>query len=73
VRVERLHSEELHALYSLPNIILAVKSGRMRWSGHVAGLREGKGAYRVLVGRPEGKRPLGRPMYTWEDNIKEDL
>jgi hypothetical protein len=67
VRGERLHSDELPALYSLPNIIWVVKSGRMRWSGHVARLRGRRG------GGPEGKRQLGRPMYTWENNIKPDL
>jgi hypothetical protein len=58
---------------SSPNIVTVVKSRRMRWAGHVARLGEGRGAYRVLVGRPEGKRLLGRPRRRWEDNIKMDL
>jgi hypothetical protein len=50
-----------------------IKSRRMRWAGHVACMGEGRGVYRVLIGRPEGKRPLGRPRHSWEDNIKMDL
>jgi hypothetical protein len=69
----RLHNEELNDLYSTPNIIRVIKSRRMRWAGHVARMSEGRGAYRVLVGRPEGRRPLGRPRRRWEDNIKMDL
>jgi hypothetical protein len=57
----RLHNEEHYDLYCSPNIILVIKSRRMRWTGHVAGKRERKDAYRVLVGKPEGKRSLGRP------------
>jgi hypothetical protein len=57
----------------LPNIVRVIKSRRMRWAGQVACMGEGRGAYRVLVGRPEGKRPLGRPRRRWEDNIKMDL
>jgi hypothetical protein len=68
-----LHNEELSDLYSLPNIVRVVKSRRMRWAGHVAVMREGRGLHRVLVGKPEGKRPLGRPRRRWEDNIKMDL
>jgi hypothetical protein len=60
-------------LYSSPNIIWVIKSRRMRWEGHVACMGEGRGAYRILVGRPEGWRPLGRPRHRWEDNIKMDL
>ena len=60
-------------MYCLPNIVLVVKSRRMRWAGHVARMGEGRGVYRVLVGRPEGKRPLGRPRRRWEDNIKMNL
>ena len=60
-------------LYSLPNILWVVKSRRMRWAGHVARMGEGRGVHRVLVGKPEGKRPLGRPRRRWEDNIKMDL
>jgi len=66
----KLHNEELRDLYSLPNILRVVKSRRMRWSGHVARMGEGRGVHRVLVGKPEGKRPLGRPRHRWEDNIK---
>jgi hypothetical protein len=69
----RLHSGELHNLYSSPDIIRQIKSRRMRWAGHVARMGEGKNVYRVLVGKPEGKRPLGRPMRRWEDDIKMDL
>ena len=57
----RLHNKELSDLYPLPNIVRVVKSRRMRWAGHVARMREGRGMHRVLVGKPEGKRPLGRP------------
>jgi len=69
----KLHNEELRDLYSLPNIVRMVKSRRMRWAGHVARMGEGRGVHRVLVGKPEGKRPLGRPRRRWEDNIKMDL
>jgi hypothetical protein len=69
----KLHSDELHDLYSSPNIVRVIKSRRMRWVGYVACMGEGRGAYRVLVGRPESKRPLGRPRCRWEDNIKMDL
>ena len=57
----KLHIEELNDLYSLPNIVLVVKSRRMRWAGHVARMEEDRGVHRVLVGKPEGKRPLGSP------------
>jgi hypothetical protein len=69
----KLHNNELHNLYSLPNIVRVIKSRRMRWAGHVARMGEGTGIYRVLVGRPECRRPLGRPRRRWEDNIKMDL
>jgi hypothetical protein len=69
----RLHNKELYALYSLPNIIPVIKSRRLRWAGHVARMGERRGAYRALVGRPEGRRPLERPRRRWEDNIKIDL
>jgi hypothetical protein len=69
----RLHSEELNGLYSSPYIIRVIKSRRMRWTGHVARMGQKRGAYRILVGRPEGRRPLGRPSRRWEDNIKMDL
>jgi hypothetical protein len=69
----RLHNKELDDLYSSPNIIRVIKSRRMKWAGHVAHMGEGRGAYRILVGRPEGRRPLGRPWCRWEDNIKMNL
>ena len=69
----KLHNEELRYLYSLPNIVRVVKSRRMRWVGHVAPMGEGRGVHRFLVGKPEGKRPLGRPRRKWEDNIKVNL
>jgi hypothetical protein len=69
----QLHNDELHSLYSSPNIVRVIKSRRMRWAGHVACMEEGRGVYRVLVGRPEGKRPLGRRRRRWQDNIKLDL
>jgi len=69
----KLHNEELSDLYSLPNIVWVVKSRRMRWAGHVARIGEGGGVHRLLVGKPEEKRPLGRPRRRWEDNIKMDL
>jgi hypothetical protein len=69
----KLHNDELHSLYSSPNIVRVITSRRMRWVGHVARMGEGRDVYRVLVGRPEGKRPLGRPRRRWEDNIKMDL
>jgi hypothetical protein len=69
----RLHNEELHALYSSQNIIRVIKSRRLRWAGHVARMGERKGAYRSLVGKPEGRRPLGTPRRRREDNIKMDL
>jgi hypothetical protein len=69
----KLHNDELHSLYSSPNIVRVIKSRRMRWAGHGAHVGEGRGVYRVLVGRPKGKRPLGRHRRRWEDNIKMDL
>ena len=69
----RLHNEELNDLYSSPNIVRVIKSRRMRWAGHVARMGEERGAYRVLVGKLEGKRPLGRPRRRWVDNIGMDL
>jgi hypothetical protein len=68
-----LHNDELHDLYSSPNIVRVIKSRKVRLAGHVARMEEGRGAYRVLVGRPECKRPLGRSRRRWEDNIKMDL
>jgi hypothetical protein len=69
----KLHNEELHCLYSSPSIVRVIKARRMRWAGHVACIGEVRGAYNILVGRPEGRRPLGRRRHRWEDNIKMDL
>jgi len=69
----RLHNEELNDLYPSPNIVRVIKSRRMRWAGHVARMGEERGVYRVLVGKPEGKRPLGRLRRRWVDNIRLDL
>jgi hypothetical protein len=69
----KLHNEELHNLYSSPSIIRMVKSSRMRWVGYVAQMGEKRNAYKILVGKPEGKRPLGRPRRKWLYNIKVDL
>jgi hypothetical protein len=65
----KLHNKELNYLYSSMNIVQVVKLRRMIWAGHVACMEEWRGVYRVLVGKPEGKRPLGRPRHTWKDNI----
>ena len=69
----RLHNEELNDLYSSPNSVRVIKSRRMRWAGHVARMGEERGLYRVLVGKPEGRRSLGRPRLRWVDNIRMDL
>jgi hypothetical protein len=69
----KLHNEEHHNLYSSPDIIMQVKSRRMRWAGHVARMGEEKKVYKVLVGKPEGKRPLERPRHRWEDEVRMDL
>jgi hypothetical protein len=69
----KLHSEELHNLYSSPDIIRQVKSRRMRWAGYVARMGEEIKVYKFLVGKPEGKRPLGRPRHRWENGITMDL
>jgi hypothetical protein len=69
----RLHNKKVYALYSSPNIIRVTKSRRLRWAGHVARMGEGRGAYRVLGEKPQGRRPLGRPRRRWENNIKIDL
>jgi hypothetical protein len=69
----KLHNEELHNLYFSPGIIRIIKSRRLRWAGHVARMGEERNVYRLLVGKPEGKRPLGRPTRRWIDNIKKDL
>jgi hypothetical protein len=69
----QLHNEELRDLYSSPGIIRIIKSRRMRWADHVARMGEKRNAYRLLVGKPEGKRPLGRPRHRWLDNIRMDV
>jgi hypothetical protein len=69
----KLHNEELHNLYSSPDIIRQVKSRQMRWAGHVARMGEERKMYKVLVGKPEGKRSLGRPRRRREDEIRMDL
>jgi hypothetical protein len=69
----KLHIGELHDLYSSPNTISQIKSRRMTWAGYVAHMGEGRNVYRVLVGKPKGKRPLERPRHRWEDGIKLDL
>jgi hypothetical protein len=71
--LRKLHSEELHNLYSSPDIIRQIKSRRMRWAEHMARVEEERQVYKVLVGKPEGKRPLGRPRRRWEDGIRMDL
>jgi len=70
---KRLLNEELNDLYSSSNIVRVIKSRRMKWMGHVACNGERRGVYRILMGKPEVKRPLGRPRRRWEDNIKIDL
>jgi len=69
----KLHNEELNDLYFSLNIVRVIKSRKMRWAGHVTRMGESRGVYRVLVGKPKGNRPLGRPKSRWEDNIKIDL
>ena len=69
----KLHNKELNDLYPLPNIVRVVKSRRMRWAGHMAHMGKDRGVHRVLVGKPGGKRTLGRSRRRWEDNIKMDL
>jgi hypothetical protein len=69
----KLHNEKLNDLYSSPSIIRITKSRRMRWAGHVAPMGEKRNAYRLLVGKPGGRRPLGRPRRRWLDNIRMDL
>jgi hypothetical protein len=69
----KLHNDELHNLYSSPNIVRVIKSRRMRWAGHVTRMEERRSVYRVLVRRPERKRPLGIPRRGWQDNINLDL
>jgi hypothetical protein len=69
----KLLSGELHNLYSSPDIIMKIKARRMRWAGHVARMGEGRNLYKVLMEKPEGKRPLGRPKRRWKDGIRMDL
>jgi hypothetical protein len=69
----KLHNDELHSLYSSQNVVRMIKSRKMRFAGHVARMGEGRGVYRILGWRPEGKRPLGRPRRRWENNSKLDL
>jgi hypothetical protein len=69
----KLHNEELNGPYSLPKIVPVKKSRRLSWAGHVARMGEGRCVYRVLVGKPEGKRQLGRPGRRWDDNVRMDL
>ena len=69
----KLHNEELNDLYASPNIVQVIKSRRMKLEGHVARMGQGRGVHRVLVGKPEVKRPFGRPRRRWENNIKMDL
>jgi hypothetical protein len=71
--LQKFHNEELHNLYSSPDIIRQVKSRRMRWARHVASMGEDRKVHKVLVGKPEGKRQLGRPRRMWEDGIRMDL
>ena len=66
----RLHNEELHSLYRSPNIVRVIKSRRLRWAGHVARTEEDRSAFKILTGKPTGKRLLGRPWRRWEDNIR---
>ena len=69
----RLHNEELHSLYRSPNMIRVIKSRRLRWAGHVARMEEGRSAFKILTGKPTGKRSLGRLRRRWEVNIRMDL
>jgi hypothetical protein len=69
----KLYNGELHGLYSSPGIVRVIKARRVRWAGHVARMGEVRGAYNILVGKPEGRRPPGRPRRRWEDNISMDL
>jgi hypothetical protein len=69
----KLHKDGLHNLYSSTNIITLMKTRRKSWAGHVARMGETRNAYRILMGKPEGRRPLGRPRRGWVDNIKIDL
>ena len=68
-----IHFVELHSLYRSPNTVRVIKSRRLRWAGHVARMEEGRNALKILAGTPTGNRPLGKPRYRWEDNIRMDL
>ena len=68
-----LHNEELHRLYRSPNICWVIRFGRLRWTGHVVRMEEGESAFKILIARPTGKKPLGKPRRRWEDNIEMDL
>ena len=70
---KRLHNEELHSLYRSHNIVRVIKSRRLRWEGHVARMEENRSAFKILTGKPTGKRPLGRPRRRWEDYIRKYL
>ena len=69
--MEKAH-EELHSLYRSSNIVRVIKSRRLRWAGHVANMEEGRSTFKILIGKPTGKRPLGRPRRRWEDNIRNN-
>ena len=69
----KFHNEEPHSLHNSPNIVRVIKSRRLRWAGHLARMEEGKSAFKILTGKPTGKRPLGRPRRGWKDNIRMDL
>ena len=69
----RLHNAEIYAVYASPNTLRVIESRRLRCAGHVASMEATEGKYRILVGKPEGWKPLGRPRHRWEDNIKIDL
>ena len=71
--MDKAPHEELHSLYRSPNIVRVIKSRKLRWAEHVARMEEGRSALKILTGKPTGKRPLGRPMRRWEDNIRMDL
>jgi len=69
----KLHNEELHGLYDSPDVVKIMKSRRLRWAGHIARMGEKRRLYSILVGRPDGRKPFGRPRRRWEDNIRRDL
>jgi len=71
--MRRLHNGEFHSLYRSFNIVRVIKSRRLRWAGHVARMEESRSAFKILTGKPTGKRPLGRPRRRWEDNIRMEL